>query len=138
MRDYETQATNFLTKHGITFSALFKGDKCPMWDDDKHIHGDRYLVVFQRGELGVNHQRFSLSFWNSLNDKEKGTTPTAYDVLAAITKYDPEDFESFCSNFGYDTDSRKALKTYNAVVKEWRDLSGFFTSEELEELAEIN
>lgn len=45
--------------------------------------------------------------------------PTAYDVLTCLTKTDPGTFEEFCSEFGYDTDSRKAEKTYKACVKEY-------------------
>jgi hypothetical protein len=67
----------------------------------------------------------------------KRTSPTAYDLLAGLTKYDPGTFENFCSEFGYDTDSRKAEKTYFAVIKEWSDVSRFFTKEQLEELRDI-
>lgn len=64
--------------------------------------------------------------------------PTAYDVLACLTKYDPYTFESFCSDFGYDTDSRKAKKTYKAVVKEWQNVQMLWSNEEIEQLQEIN
>lgn len=67
----------------------------------------------------------------------QGEKPTAYDVLACLTKYDPVDFETFCSNYGYDTDSRKAKKTFKAVEKEYVQVVKFFTSEEIEELQEI-
>lgn len=68
----------------------------------------------------------------------KRKAPTAYDLLASITKYDPDTFENFCSEFGYDTDSRKAEKTYFAVQEEWNKVRKFFTTEELEKLREIN
>lgn len=67
----------------------------------------------------------------------KGTAPTAYDVLACITKYNPGEFEDFCADYGYDTDSRKAKKVYKAVVKEWLKVSAMFNAEELEQLAEV-
>jgi hypothetical protein len=130
--DYQKQGRDFLAKHNITFKATFKGDKCPMWDDVNHIHGDRYIATFKRGK-----RSFSLSFWNSLKDKEEGNTPTAYDVLTCIQKYDPGTFENFCGDFGYDEDSRKAEKTYKAVVKEWWRVYRFFTSSEIEEMQEI-
>jgi hypothetical protein len=63
--------------------------------------------------------------------------PTAYDVLACLTKYDPGSFENFCSEFGYDTDSRKAEKTYNAVKQEYDNLARLFNEAELELMAEI-
>ena len=64
--------------------------------------------------------------------------PTAYDVLASITKYDVGSFEDFCSEFGYDTDSRKAYKIYKAVLKEWKNVELLFTAEQLELLRLIN
>jgi hypothetical protein len=54
-----------------------------------------------------------------------------------LTKSDPETFEDFCDNFGYDTDSRKAEKVYRAVVREFEGMSRLFTEEELEQLQEI-
>jgi len=67
----------------------------------------------------------------------KKRLPSAYDVLCAVTKSDPGTFEDFCSGFGYDSDSRKAFATWEAVVKEWNDVRAFFTPAELEQLQEI-
>ena len=64
--------------------------------------------------------------------------PTAYDVLSCLTKSDPCTFEDFCSTYGYDEDSRKAEKIYNAVLDEWRNVCALFTDEEIEQLQEIN
>jgi hypothetical protein len=63
--------------------------------------------------------------------------PTAYDVLACLTKYDPGDFENFCSDYGYDTDSRKAEKIYKSVLDEWHNVAMLWNDEELELLREI-
>lgn len=60
--------------------------------------------------------------------------PTMYDILTCLTKYDPDSFENFCSEYGYDTDSRKAEKTYNAVCDEWLNVSRLFSDEQLEVL----
>lgn len=69
---------------------------------------------------------------------EDNVTPTQYDILAAITKYDPYTFEDFCSSYGYDEDSRQAEKTFNAVTDEWNNISQLFNVDELELLSEIN
>lgn len=63
--------------------------------------------------------------------------PTAYDVLTCLTKYDPGTFENFCADFGYDTDSRKAERTYKACRKEWKQVAKLFTADQLELLQEI-
>ena len=64
--------------------------------------------------------------------------PTAYDVLSCLTKSDPDTFENFCYEYGYDEDSRKAEKIYNAVLDEWRNVCALFTDEEIEQLQEIS
>jgi hypothetical protein len=68
----------------------------------------------------------------------KPIKPTNYDILACLTKYNPGTFENFCSDFGYDTDSKKAEKTYNAVKDEWLNISRIFNDSELQELREIS
>ena len=64
----------------------------------------------------------------------KGTPPTAYDVLACLTNYDSGTLEDFCSELGYDIDSKKAEKTYNAVKEEFKNVCMLFSDEEIEVL----
>lgn len=63
--------------------------------------------------------------------------PTAYGVLACLTKYDPYSLEDFCSEFGYDLDSKSAEKTYNSVVGEYKNVAMLWNEEEIETLQEI-
>lgn len=90
-----------------------------------------YKEAFEKTVEKASQDRF-LS-----GQKEPIVHPTAYDVLACITKYDPGTFENFCDDFGYDTDSRSAERTYNAVVQEWLQISALFSEQELEELRDI-
>ena len=64
--------------------------------------------------------------------------PSAYSVLACITKYDVGAFEDFCSEFGYDIDSVKAHKMYDAVVEEYKNICILYNDAEIEKLNEIN
>lgn len=134
MTDYEKEAEDFLARHNIKFKATLGVTKCPLWCDSKHIHGDHYRISFK----APDRKSFNLSFWNSFNDARAGKTPTAYGVLTCIQKYDPGDYEEFCSEMCYEQDSRRALKTYSLVVKEWEKVRDFFSEEELEEIQEIN
>lgn len=63
--------------------------------------------------------------------------PTPYDVLACLQKYDVGSFEDFCNDFGYDTDSRNAEKTYKAVCNEYKNLCRIFTDDEMVLMREI-
>jgi hypothetical protein len=131
---YNKQARDFLTRHDITFRAqAHPVNECPLWCDGKHIHGKKYVCTFTR----KNHEDLHIDFWNSFNDAQDNLVPVAYDVLSCIEKSDPGTFENFCGDFGYDTDSRKAEKTYNLVCESWKKISVFFTETELEELQEI-
>jgi hypothetical protein len=133
--EYEQKANEFLVKHQMIFSAMRGVEKCPLFCDGKHMHGEHYRVYFRRKGQAPGHR---LSFWNSMNDVTEGNTPSAYDVITCLAKSDPGDFEEFCGNYGYDTDSRKAEKTYKAVVAEWKNVEAFFSEEELAEMGEIN
>ena len=72
--------------------------------------------------------------------KEKAV-PTVYDILSCLTKYDPGTMNDFFSEMGYEVhdadDIFCFLNTYNAVVKEYRDLCRIFTEEQMEMLREI-
>jgi len=82
-------------------------------------------------------QEIDYSFISNLDKVHYPEAPNAYSVLACLTKYDPGTFEDFCSEFGYDTDSKKAEKTYNSVVNEWNNIKALFNDAEIEELQEI-
>lgn len=85
----------------------------------------------------VKHH-FNRDFGNIVGDKIiRPIAPTLYDVLACLQKYDVGTFEDFCNEFGYDTDSRIAKKTYKAVVKEYDKMCSLFNNDELEILTEI-
>lgn len=72
-----------------------------------------------------------------LEQKKAEAMPTTYDILATLTKYDPGTFDEFCSEYGFDEDSRRAERIYIAVVKEFKQLERIFTPEQLEAMREI-
>lgn len=68
---------------------------------------------------------------------KKIIVPAPYDLLTCIQKYDVGTFRDFCSEFGYDDDSRRAEQTYIAVCKEYQKVHRFFTESELKQLEAI-
>lgn len=74
---------------------------------------------------------------NDLARLKADAVPNEYDVLACLEKYDPGTFEDFCSELGYNEDSRTAERIYIAVIKEYKDLIRIFTEEQMKELREI-
>ena len=143
MSKYDEQAAEFLRKTDTTLeikqvSRFFVGRKqtdfstCPPWDDDKHSHGDKYLVRLTRGS-----RSYSFDFWNSKADKDKGIKPCVYDVLACIDSSCPETFKEFCSEYGYDTDSILTEKTFRAAQDQVKGLMSLFNDKEMKMLREI-
>jgi len=55
----------------------------------------------------------------------KPTVDTVLDCLASDASGADETFEYWCGNFGYDTDSRRAEKTYKAVQRQTAKLRAF-------------
>lgn len=160
MNEYEKQANAFLEKTGTEFKAEFVSHDLYFPDDkDKR---DIYLITLTRKDKKPYSFRFGQSIVRSSSDKKyyredlkrigkrhdemtfdgrfykiKPIPPNAYDVLACVTKYDPESFEDFCSNYGYDIDSCKALDIYLKVQDEWHNIDRLF-HDVMEEIQEIN
>jgi hypothetical protein len=129
-KDYKKQADDFLKATNTTFKAkLYKHNK--YFSDDKEIR-DIYKITLRRKNVGS----YTFTFGTSINDTKKNITPNAYDVLACLQKYEVSSFEDFCYDFGYNTDSRKAEKTYKAVLKEYKNVYRLF-SDVMEQLDEI-
>jgi len=155
MEDYNKQAKDFMAKAKAIMAVKLLGHY-PYFDDDKESR-DIYEITLTRGnktyifKFGQSFNRSNNPNWQppirkgmTMYDMEKAKlahkkmiqAPTEYDVLASITKYGPGTFKDFCDEFGYDTDSRKAEKTYFAVQDEYENINKLF-SDVIEDLQEI-
>ena len=132
MSEYTKQAEQFLKETDTEFKAEFLTNDL-YFPDDKEPR-DIYKITIIRKNKGIY---WVFKFGQSIKDSNGETKPTAYDVLAGLTNYDPDTFEEFCTSFGYDEDSRKAEKVYNAVVKEWDNVKRCWDEKEIEKLQEI-
>ena len=66
-------------------------------------------------------------------------TPKTTDIIGSLLlDYDAgaEDFEEFCAEFGYDSDSRKAYATWEACRDNANKVDRLFTPDEIMELRE--
>ena len=131
--DYEQTAIDFLNATNTSFTAI--------WHDfAKYFDSDKEPRHIYRITLKNDLHTFRFKFGNSIMGGDKA--PTAYSVLAALTKYDVGSFDDFISEFGYDMDTAQARKaaerTYKAVVKEYENVCKLFTGEQIELLQDIN
>ena len=128
--DHNKQAQDFLKSTGTAFKPVYL-------KHGSHFAGESDTRDIYRITLSNSRGKWSFNFGQSAAKSNGHTPPTAYDVLASITKYDPGTFDNFCSEFGYDPSLKDSKKTYNAVVKEWDRVNDLFTDEEIEQLREI-
>lgn len=65
--------------------------------------------------------------------------PNKKDVLNSMLLDDVSgiDFDEFCCEFGYNSDSIKSLKTYEACQRETKALHNMFDSDEIDMLREL-
>lgn len=126
--EYEKQANEFAQKNGIALEVLDREYRKYFPEDEQA----RWVFTLR---LRRNKKQYTFTFGQSIaaGDEE----PSMYDVLAVLTKYDPEDFDNFCSEYGYSNDSISALKTYKAVVKEYQAVERLF-GDIMDELNEIH
>jgi hypothetical protein len=145
MNEYEKQAQKFLEQTNTEFKAAFLKHGLHFEDDKPR---DIYLITLKRGNR-IFKFNLGQSLDNSLNPEYRQQIknrkvgllqyyPSAYDVLTCLTKYDPEDFKNFCSEYGYNEDSRKAERIYKAVVDEYKNVCMLWNEAELKILREIN
>ena len=130
--NYQQEAKDVLNAMNVSFKATFLKYGTHFIDDKESR--DIFKCTFRRGK-----NSFSLIFGQSINQStgNGGNEPTSYDVIACLQKYDVGSFENFCSEFGYDVDSRSAERVYKAVCKEFEKVDKFFTDAEIEQLQEI-
>lgn len=165
--EYEQKADEFMTKTGTTMNVKFLRHGKHFVDDkdDRDVYeitlsrNGRYYV-FNFGQSIAHSGKYT--YYSSTkgkivtNDKtqlnklvgrhvslgecrinKEQQEPNSYDILSCLTKYDPESFQDFCDNFGYDNDSIKHKIIYDSVVSEWNNVKMLYNEQELEMLRKI-
>ncbi len=145
---YREQGDLFLKETGTTLDVTEAVPQtAPIWaKDEQYKHGIKYACTIKNAR-----GTYAFSFWGSIADAEKvaGATnnkakvreavkPDAYSVLACLKDDAGDSFADFCANYGYDTDSISAERTYHAVLEQERNMRRLFTHEELEALQGIS
>lgn len=133
-------------KAQIDFGITYRNGY-PEYTSSGHFDGssDQCLDAILAAYPDNEHVKSLYKWWTahhleSVADAQKGvTTATAYDVLACISgdAYTPETFADFCAEYGYESDSIKALQQFRRCDRFAKRLRAFFTTEELTQLSEI-
>jgi hypothetical protein len=122
------QSAEFLERNGIACRITLSDSKPAQWEPAGH----HYRVTLSK----KGRQRLAFDYWGSAADASAGKEPTPHSVLSCIASdiYTPETFEEYCSEYGDDPDSRKALQTFNRAHRHAVKLREFFTDAERNEL----
>ena len=127
--NYQKNAIDFATKYGIKLQVIGEPEYKRYFSNDKE-----YRFVFKL-RLTRNKKTYTFNFGQSI--ASGSNEPDMCSVLSCLQKYDVGSFEDFCSEFGYDEDSRTAERTYKAVCKEYEAVERLF-GDIIKELAEIS
>ena len=152
MNEQDKKAAEYLAAQGVNFFARLLGEtKRDSWTCDewrvsfKRVHLDSRLPVRDKAPLetayytGTGH-RAKPTKRMSWDNAPRPVAPTAGSVLYSLlldASGADENFYDWCDNYGYDSDSRKALATYEACCIIRADVNKFFTAAERAELAAI-
>ena len=102
------------TYKNFKISAEFDGKKAASWDANNDRHNKVTIKNLDNGK------RTSFDFWGSVVNPR---VESEYDLLNAFYCFvsdglsTVDGFENFCSEFGYDTDSRRAEKIFKACKR---------------------
>ncbi len=90
-------------------------------------HDPKYPMDHWLCTLEANSKAMQITF--SMGQGHKGAKPELTEVLSCLasdaSSVESDDFEDWCSEMGYDTDSRKAERTYKACKAEAVKLEDF-------------
>lgn len=100
------------------------------FDEDKQER-NVYRVTITR-----NKDKTSFMYGDSINNTEEGKQPDIYTILCCCGSdyHTEENFKDFCSEFGYNEDSIKALKLHKKCLKQSEKIKKIFTEEEARNL----
>jgi hypothetical protein len=140
--DYDLQANDFLKVTNSKLIIKFIGLSSPNhWGENEKVRNTYEVSLYNSNG---RDKPYVFKFWDSINATEKGTKPTAYDILACLNVDYCDNINDFCDCFGYDlmTDSIKEtqrIKNIWALYEEEQDnLKRLYTEKEIELLNEIN
>jgi hypothetical protein len=152
------QIMSTLTSAGITFNITSKGVglKRDDWECDgwmielSHKNNTEYFDYF----TGIGHRVVPCLYKHSIMREYKGSSMLASKLAAYAKPVKPEilgvlhstiidsealnsSFSDWCDNFGYDTDSLKALNIYQACTENAKKIKKIINNATMETIKEL-
>ena len=120
-------------------NSVFNSGEYEFFGYDEYNNFIKTKIHLKRDKNNKPIKNYNHQILNNGNSKKNINfkIPDAYDILSCLTLNNPEDFKNFCSGYGYNEDSIKALKIYEAVLNEYNNLKMLYNEEELNLLRAI-
>lgn len=135
LRDHA--AALFFKKHDLRMRITLSDTKAAPWQPSGH----HYRVTLSRPNAATRseYKRMVFDFWGSAHAAEEKKDPKPADILETLGADvgAPETFGDYCREYGEDSDSIKALQTFNRLHKFADRLKVFFLPDEIEDLQSI-
>ena len=136
-RAIEAAINDYLISLRVSFTVNYVGE---VYKDDWNGQlCDQWRVSFTDK---IDNRRMSTSFFTGIGSRKDGKPekPKAASVLHSLlmdTYAIDSSFEDWCSDYGYDTDSIKALKTYKACRSIGERMVRVFSTDTIDAMREI-
>lgn len=135
-------ANKVTTKVGaVTVTARFDDCKVSPFRDENDRFANTPVNCYKVTVKRDGGKQFTFNFYDSIHNTESkdiyhdDLLPSILSSIRSdyyINSENYPSFESFCGEFGYDTDSRRAERTYKTCMKHGDKLQEVFTEEEIE------
>jgi hypothetical protein len=124
-----TTMNQFINRYGIKFKATWAQDNPNMTDP---IPGASHW----RCTFSIGRRRLTTPFSMGPAHSHEPQAAEVLDCIASDVSglENAGSFEDWCSDYGYDTDSRKAEKTYNIIKRQAEKLRDLLNEARYEEL----
>ena len=113
---------------GFKLSAEYTGNKKADWGNGQE-NWNHHKVTVKNTETG---KQTSFDFWASIANPEVKSRKDligAFECFVGDAVAGMNDFNNFCSEFGYDEDSRRAEKIYKACQKATEKLQRIYNGD---------
>jgi hypothetical protein len=115
-----TTTNNFLAKYGIVLTAKLakQGVYFPNDNSSDLLHNSfNVYVTTKNGRTSFRFYGSNMDYNNNVTALDESAVLSAFECFVSDAMAGSNSFKDFCSEMGYDTDSRRAYKTFKACEK---------------------
>lgn len=119
-----------MVKPSDLIKVVFKVVDTPLREGVGYYNQYKVKVIYK------NKSR-TFDYGDSVHNYQQGIEPNKKDLLECLCSdytSNTDSFTDFCSEFGYDPDSRKVEKIFNDIIKEKQKLNDLFGMDFIEKM----